>query len=109
MGCGFENTLAVEVIAKCTAVSGETEKVALNDRILKKKNTREHFVLVRHLKVMLKIKVRTSRVSGNTRFYGSYVHLVYNHPHDLSRWLWDLLQNTCSKQKVLFVCRVHTA
>ena len=51
---------------------------------------------------MLKIKARTSRVSGNTTFYGSCVHLVYDHPHDTSRLLWDLLQNTCSEQKEPF-------
>jgi len=58
-----------------------------------------HFVLIRHRQVMLKIQARTSRISGYKRFYGSCVHLVYNHSHDTSRWLWDLLQNTCGEQK----------
>jgi len=58
--------------------------------------------------MMLKIKARTSRISGNTRFYGSCVRLVYDNPHDASRWLWDLLQNTCSEQEEFFVFRVHT-
>jgi len=81
----------------------------VNDSISKnKKITCEHFVLIRHRQVMLKIKATTSRVSGNTRFYGSSVHLVYDHPHDTSRWFWDLLQNTCNEQKELFVFRKHT-
>lgn len=36
MGCGFENTLGVEVVTKFTAEFDEIEKVAVNDRILQK-------------------------------------------------------------------------
>jgi hypothetical protein len=35
--CGFENSLALDVITKCTAEFGETEKVAVNYKIPKNK------------------------------------------------------------------------
>jgi hypothetical protein len=37
VGYGFENTLALEVVTKCTAEFGDIEKVAVNDRISKNK------------------------------------------------------------------------
>lgn len=84
MGCGYENSLAVEVVQKFTAEFGENEKVAVNDRIQINKIYVCTFFFIRHRQVMLKIKTTTSRVSWNTRFYGSCIHLVYDHPYDVT-------------------------